>query len=277
MKVDVKIGFVGAGNMAQAIGFGLISAGIAANQLTVSAPSMRNLEVWKKAGVNVTHDNNEVIQSSDVVILSMKPQFFKTAVASFKELPSSKIYVSVLAGITLDSLKKELCTVSGDSQNLKIVRVMPNTPMQVGAGCSVMCANSNATETEVNLVKTIVSVGGICEIVPENMINSISALTGSGPAFIFMVIEALADGAVMRGIPRDLALKLAARMVEGSGRLVAETGKHPGQLKDEVCSPGGTTIVGVKTLESSSIRHAFINAIQATGAKADEMSAMFKK
>lgn len=263
--------------MAKAIGFGLINAGIPADHITVSAPSMRNLEIWKKAGANVTHDNNEVIQKSDVVILSMKPQYFETAVASFTALPSSKIYVSILAGITLDSLQKALSQESSGLTNLKIVRVMPNTPMLVGAGCSVMSANSNTSEAEVNLIKSIISVGGICEIVPENTINSIAALTGSGPAFIFMVIEALADGAVLRGVPRDLALKLAARMVEGSGKLVAETGKHPGQLKDEVCSPGGTTIVGVQKLEQAAVRNAFMSAIQAAGEKSDAIAAMFKK
>ncbi|XP_014277925.1 uncharacterized protein P5cr [Halyomorpha halys] len=270
------IGFIGAGNMAQAIAFGLIDAGaIPGKNVIASAPSMNNLKKFKEKGATVTNDNNQVINTADIIFLSVKPQYLDTAINSLNNIPhETKLYVSILAGIRLETLQEKFQLQCNSKSSYKIIRVLPNTAVLVGAGCSVMAANASTPEEDVSLVKSLMSVGGTCELIPENLINSCSAVCGSGPAFIFMAIEALADGAVLRGVPRDLALKLAAKAVEGAGKLVLSTEKHPGKLKDEVCSPGGTTIVGVHKLEESRLRFGLMDAVRATAERADQLSLM---
>lgn len=236
---------------------------------------MNNLEKFKEKSAIVTHDNNEVIVKSDVIFIAVKPQYLDSAIGSFHDIPhDKKLYVSILAGVKLETIQEKFQLHCHSKNSYKIVRVLPNIAVLVGAGCSVMAANTNTPEEDISLVKSLMSVGGSCELIPENLINSCSAVCGSGPAFIFMAIEALADGAVLRGVPRDLALRLAAKAVEGAGKLILSTEKHPGKLKDEICSPGGTTIVGVHKLEESRLRFGFMDAVRATAERADQLSLM---
>uniref|UniRef100_T1HNJ3 Pyrroline-5-carboxylate reductase n=3 Tax=Rhodnius TaxID=13248 RepID=T1HNJ3_RHOPR len=154
---------------------------------------------------------------------------------------------------------------------------MPNTPCQVGSGCSVMCYDPAVPKEYVDQVKKIMSFTGTCDVIPEHMFDSAAAVCGSGPAYVYMVIESLADGAVRCGVPRNVALKLASQTIIGAGKMVLESGKHPGQLKDEVCSPAGTTIAAVHELEKSGMRCAFMNAVVAATNRSIELSKFLPK
>ncbi|CAH1400255.1 unnamed protein product [Nezara viridula] len=180
------IGFVGAGNMAQAIAFGLIDAGaIPAKNIIASAPSMNNLEKFKEKSAIVTHDNNEVINKSDIIFIAVKPQYLDSAIKSFNNIPhEKKVYVSILAGVRLETIQEKFQLHCDAKNSYKIIRVLPNIAVLVGAGCSVMAANENTPEEDISLVKSLMSVGGSCELIPENLINSCSAVCGSGPAFV---------------------------------------------------------------------------------------------
>nr|CAH7716323.1 unnamed protein product [Callosobruchus chinensis] len=174
--------------------------------------------------------------------------------------PKPKLFVSVLAGVTMEQL--ENCQLEA-----RIIRVMPNTPMMVGEGCTVFSPGPKATEHDIKIVKSILSVSGVCKQVPESLINAVGALSGSGPAFVYLMIEALADGGVKMGIPRAMALEFASQTVLGAAKMVKDTGKHPAELRDEVCSPGGTTITGIHAMERGGVRYvraAYIDYVYST-------------
>ncbi|XP_046396074.1 pyrroline-5-carboxylate reductase 1, mitochondrial-like isoform X2 [Ischnura elegans] len=223
-------------------------------------------------GAATTHDNGKVIEASDIVFLAVKPHILDSALHSIKVQQSyktgTKLFVSVIAGVTLRDLEQKLINIGFHP---RVVRVMPNTPMTVGFGCSVYSGGTKVSPDDLLAVKRLLSAGGVCEEVPENLINSVGALSGSGPAFVYLMIEALSDGAVKMGVPRNMASKFAAQTVLGAAHMVLETGRHPGQLKDEVCSPGGTTIAGIHAMEKAGIRAGLMDAIEAAKKRADQL------
>uniref|UniRef100_A0A1B6MFT9 Pyrroline-5-carboxylate reductase n=2 Tax=Graphocephala atropunctata TaxID=36148 RepID=A0A1B6MFT9_9HEMI len=265
--ITKNVGFVGAGNMSQAIVAGMLDAEIIKpHQISVSAPSENNFKFWKGKGVKTTTVNAEVIRNSDVIILSMKPQHLDEALKSFDRTPNSKLYISILAGISIETLNEKLRThfnyTEAGAEPWRIVRVIPNTPIMVGAGATAYSVSETVKPEDSHLVKTIFSAGGLCESVPERLLNAVGALSGSGPAYVYLMIEALCDGAVKMGLSRALATQLTCQTLLGAAKMVQETGKHPGQLKDEVCSPGGTTITGIHILEQSGVRAALMGAVE---------------
>uniref|UniRef100_M8B0L3 Pyrroline-5-carboxylate reductase n=1 Tax=Aegilops tauschii TaxID=37682 RepID=M8B0L3_AEGTA len=207
-----------------------------------------------------------VVDDSDVIVISVKPQIVKQVLVELKPLLSEeKLLVSIAAGIKM----KDLQDWSGQR---RIIRVMPNTPSAVGQAASVMCLGETATENDENRVKSLFSAIGKVWTAEEKYFDAVTGLSGSGPAYIFLAIEAMADGGVAAGLPRDLALGLAAQTVLGAATMVSETGKHPGQLKDQVTSPAGTTIAGVHELEKGSFRGTLINAVVAATTRCRELS-----
>ena len=254
----MKIGFIGGGNMAGAIIGGMIEKKVyAPQQVMVSgkdAKSLKNLH--NKYGIEITEDNAWVMENSDVVFLSVKPQVLPAVIAEISPMVrENQLFVSIAAGKNISWIEQEF------GKDIRLVRVMPNTPALVGEGCAGLCANANVSETEMALVKAIFDSCGTSYQMPEHLIDVVGAVAGSAPAFVFMFMEAMADAAVAGGMPRDIAYKMASQTVLGSGKLMLETGKHPGELKDMVCSPGGTTICGVKVLEEQGMRSAIMNAI----------------
>jgi len=271
--IKEKIGFIGGGNMAKAICEGIFKKGLAqSSQIYVSGPNIENLTWWQEHKTHVYTENGRVVQEADIIFLAMKPHILPSAIANIHETITapvkSKLFVSVLAGIQLHQLKNVLGPLE---ECARIIRVMPNTPMMVGEGCCAFCPGSKATPHDIQIVKTILEVSGVCKQVPESMIDAIGALSGSGPAYIYLVIEALADAGVKQGIPRAMAIEMAAQTTMGAAKMVLETGKHTAVLRDEVCSPGGTTITGIHALESGGVRGAIMNAVEAATKKSIEL------
>lgn len=209
-------------------------------------------------GICVTADNKEVIESSDKVILSVKPQFYPAVIAEIKDfVREGQIIITIAPGKTLAWLEEQF------GKPVKIVRTMPNTPAMVGEGMTAVCTNEYVTEAELNEVLKILGAFGKTEVISEHLMDVVVSTSGSSPAYVFMMIEAMADAAVADGMPRAQAYKFAAQAVMGSAKMVLETGKHPGELKDMVCSPGGTTIEAVRVLEAKGFRSALIEAMKA--------------
>ncbi|XP_057653197.1 pyrroline-5-carboxylate reductase 3 [Diorhabda carinulata] len=279
-NISQKIGFIGGGNMAKAICEGIVTNGLVTfDQIYVSGPRLKHLGWWIGQGCNTYQENEKVVSEADIIFICVKPHILQTVTSELKstfsrnkEVLPSKLYVSVLAGISLETLNKELESLHG-----RIIRIMPNTSMVVGEGCTLLSPSSSATDADKELVSGIISATGLCKEVPEDYINHLGALTASGSAFIYMVLEALADGAVKMGIPRALATELAAQTILGAGKMARDAGKHTAQLKDEICSPAGTTIQGVHALEKHGIRAAFIEAVEATAKRAVEIEIANKK
>lgn len=272
-KIKCKIGFIGGGNMAKAICEGIVRKGlIPYSHVYVSGPQIKTLQYWEDKGAKITINNGEVAEMADIIFLSVKPHILPAAIAGIYNSGKAqnvinKLFVSILAGVTLGSLENILKGFEGS----RVIRVMPNTPMMVGEGCTVYCPGQQATAEDIANVKKILEVSGICRLVPESMINGVGALAGCGPAFTYLFIEALSDGAVKMGIPREMATNFAAQTVLGAAKMVLETGKHTGTLKDEVCSPGGTTITGIHALEKGGMRSAVMDAIEAATKKSLEL------
>uniref|UniRef100_A0AAG5CRP8 Pyrroline-5-carboxylate reductase n=1 Tax=Anopheles atroparvus TaxID=41427 RepID=A0AAG5CRP8_ANOAO len=273
------VGFIGGGNMAIAIASGLLNKGVLQpDQIYVSATNLVNLQNrWSPLGVtNTTTDNLEVLSKASIVFICVKPQILprlKDAFDSAQSLPNCerKLIVSILAGVTLDRLHKDLAILLPTT----FVRTMPNTPMQVGVGCTVFCQSANSSTYTAPLYEDLqymLSTLGLGFEVQESQINAVTGLAGCGPAYVYEFIEALADGGVKQGIPRAMALQLAAQTVMGAAKTVLDTGKHPAVLKDEVCSPGGATIHGVHALEQGAMRATVMNAVEKATKRASELS-----
>ncbi|WP_071393039.1 pyrroline-5-carboxylate reductase [Bacillus tuaregi] len=258
------IGFVGAGNMGKAMMGGIVKAGIAAPQeivvYDVYLPSLDAVQT--ELGVTTASNEKEVMEKADIVILAVKPNMVADVLNTIKgEVSEDKLIVSIAAGVTLERLSANV------PEKTKIVRVMPNTPALVGEGMSALSCNSYVTKADQEELLKIFNSFGEAEIVSDYLMDVVTGLSGSGPAFVYMFIEALADGAVAEGMSRANAYKFAAQTVLGSAKVVLETGKHPGELKDMVSSPGGTTIAGVKSLENDRFRAAVMNAVVAATEK----------
>ena len=264
-----SIGFIGAGNMASAIIGGIVKSNlINPNKIIASALSDSTLErVSKSFGINTTKNSKEVVKNSDIVFVAVKPNVYDSVLEEVKDfITNDKIIVTIAAGKTIESVENII------GCDKKIVRTMPNTPALVNEGMTAICPNKNINDDELNEVLSIFNSFGKSEIVKESLIDAVIGVSGSSPAYVFMFIEALADGAVRAGMPRQQAYKFASQSVMGSAKMVLESEKHPGELKDMVCSPGGTTIEAVAILEESNMRSSIIKAVTAAVDKSKEMS-----
>ncbi len=262
----MKLGFIGGGNMAYAILRGVVSSKLLSPcDITVNDTNDGALLKFKEQGVNTTCDLDALIEC-DYIIIAVKPQIVPIVLKNIKAEFKDKVFISIAAGISVDKIKDLLCF------DAKVVRIMPNTPSLVGEGMSVLAkATSPVTCDEFKNVEEIFKSIGKTEVLEENMLNAVTSVSGSSPAYVFMMIEAMADAAVRDGIPRDVAYRLAAQSVLGSAKMVLETAKHPGELKDMVCSPKGTTIEAVSELEKSGFRDAIISAMKKCTDKANNM------
>ncbi len=258
--IIVKIGFIGLGNMGSAMIGGMLSKGIADPRDITGADSFQ--EAADKAaetyGIRTTPNNQAAVEFADILILAVKPQILAGVIENIRsEIKKETVIISIVAGKTIDWLEKAF------EKPVKIVRVMPNTPALVGEAISGVCRNESVTDQEMEKCLMILKSFGQAEEVAEHMMDAVVGVGGSSPAYVFMFIEALADGAVAAGMPRNQAYRFAAQSVLGSAKMVLETGKHPGELKDMVCSPGGTTIEAVKVLEEKGMRGAVMAAVEA--------------
>jgi pyrroline-5-carboxylate reductase len=266
---ELKIGFLGCGNMASAMISGLVNSDKypAKNILVFDRKTQTNHDLHKQFGVTAMDSANQLAQQADYLIAAVKPNVLPAILKDLSaDLASNTVVVSVAAGVTLETLSRAL------PNGQKIVRVMPNTPCLVGEGMSSITPNEHVSEDETQTVVEIFSSFGKAEVVSEYLIHSVVGVSGSAPAYIYMLIEAMADAAVLGGMPRAKAYQFAAQAVKGSAEMVLESGQHPGQLKDNVCSPGGTTIEAVAMLEETGFRSSVIQAIQACIAKSEALS-----
>jgi pyrroline-5-carboxylate reductase len=272
--MDKKIGFIGCGKMAQAIIGGLIQANlVSSNNILASARTEETLQkVAEKYGIQVGLHNREVAKKADFLLLAVKPDLHAKVIEEMREsVKEGAVIITIAAGITLDFLE------SSFGKPIKAVRVMPNTPSLVGEGMSVICANDSVSNSELLTVIQLFESFGRVEVMAENLMDAIPAVSGSSPAYVYMFIEALADGAVQQGIAREQAYKLAAQAVLGAAKMVLETGRHPGELKDDVCTPGGATIEAVIALEKYGLRPAVLSAMEACTKKSRELAALKQK
>lgn len=264
----MNIGFIGLGNMARAIIGGLISKGIAEpSSIVGSAPhEQTRTAMVDDFAIQTTASNSEVAKKAEVLILAVKPQMFPEVINEIKDVVRPEtLVVSIAAGLSCARIEQLF------GRPLHLVRCMPNTPALVGAGCTALCANAEATDEDCALVAQLMGSFGRVIVIPERLMDAAGAVGGSSPAFAFMFIEALADGAVAAGMPRAQALEFAAQSLLGSAQLYLETKEHPEALKDKVCSPGGTTIEGVRVLEEGGFRAAAMNAIAACVEKSAQL------
>lgn len=264
----MKIGFIGAGNMAKAMMGGIIDNGIFKKEEVIASDALDvALEAAKEnLGITITKDNKEVAIKSEVIVLSVKPQYYEAVIKEIKDVvDETKLIVTIAPGQTLERLEGLF------GKSLKIVRTMPNTPALVGEGMTAACASEKVTKEELEYVCNILRGFGKVEVVGEHLMDAVVAVSGSSPAYVYMFIEAMADAAVSDGMPRAQAYEFAAQAVMGSAKMVLETGKHPGELKDMVCSPGGTTIEAVRVLEEKGLRSTVFEAMKACTAKAKGM------
>jgi len=262
-----KIGFLGGGNMAEALIRGLLRTHIAADTLLVADPSEeRRRHLAETYAVAVTDDNCVVMTACDLVVLAIKPQLVTEVLAGCSSAwAERKLLVSILAGVSTAALE------SGLPGSPRVVRAMPNLPAVVGAGATAIAGGRGATAADLETARHLFASVGTVQLVAEGQLDAVTGLSGSGPAYIFTVIEALADGGVQEGLPRDVAQALALQTVLGAAQLVKESGEHTAVLRDRVSSPGGTTIAGIKTLEEKGLRAALMEAVASATRRSREL------
>lgn len=270
--MSLQIGFIGGGAMAEAMIGGLLTKGVAAKEsMIVSEPvAARRQYIEETFQVKTTGDSIEVLDGCDVVVIAVKPQVLERVLGdlqagSSRELSAKCLFLSIVAG-------KPLATYAQYLPGARFARVMPNTPSLVGEGASVFVTNELCTDEDACMVETVMGACGIVErVADEKLIDAVTGLSGSGPAYVYLLIEAMSDGGVRMGLPRPTATRLAAQTVMGAGKMVLATGKHTGELKDMVTSPGGTTIAGVHALESGAFRGTVMNAVEAAATRSAEL------
>lgn len=272
MKIDQllqgkKIGFIGGGNMAEAIIRGLLATGMSPDVLTVAEPvTSRKTFLADRYQVTVTGDNTAVATSADVIVLAIKPQMAAAVLSQLSGvIAGAPLVISIMAGVSCGIIEHAL------QREIRVIRVMPNTPALVMAGASALCAGNHATEDDLNLAEALFAqVGTTCRV-DEKLIDAVTGLSGSGPAYVLAFLEALADGGVKNGLSRDIALALAAQTILGTARLYLETNEHPAVLRDKVTSPGGTTIAGLHALEQGCFRATVMGAVEAATMRSKEL------
>lgn len=264
----LRIGFLGSGKMAIALAGGFVAKGV------VSPQQIRACDVVKEAreaftretGIATTDQMREVVANSDILIVAVKPQSMPQLLKDLAPLVTTKhLVVSIAAGIPLQTFGQAL------GADRRLIRVMPNTPCLVGASASGYALGGAATPGDAQTVQKLLSAVGIAVEVPESLLDTVTGLSGSGPAFVYLMIEALSDGGVRMGLPRNTATTLAAQTLLGAAKMVLETGIHPGALKDAVASPGGTTIAGLQALEVGGLRGCLMSAVEAATLRAREL------
>lgn len=263
-----KLGFIGCGNMANAIIGGIIKSGIAGRGDIIGSNATKNgaERTRKESGIEVTLSNAEVVQKAETVFLCVKPQVLDAVLDEIRDAVSKdQLFVTIIAGKTLSYYEKKL----GD--DIKIVRLMPNTPALVGEAMTAAVPDKNVRHEEMEYVTELCGSFGKVEVLPENLFDAVTAVSGSSPAYVFMFIEAMADAGVQGGLPRAAAYRLAAQAVLGSAKMVLESGKHPAELKDMVTSPAGTTIEAVRVLEEKGFRSAVFECVRACAEKSAQM------
>ena len=275
--MDTKIGFLGAGQMATALALGFLkgnnatrnlSGKVTKDRLFASDAVAANGERFATAtGATLCQSNAELYETVDVLFLAVKPQQMENVLDEFSGRADcgQKLFVTIAAGLSLFFFRRHL------GEEARIIRVMPNTPCLVGKGASAFAATQAATQDDIDLVRSLLETVGVVEYVPEYQLDAVTGLSGSGPAFVCMMIEAMSDAGVRMGLPRATATNFAVQTLLGTAEMVQQTGEHPAVLKDRVTSPGGTTIVGVQTLETHGFRAAVIAAIQAATERSIEL------
>jgi len=268
MATQLKIGFLGAGKMATALARGFVRAELVVpRELTASDPfAAARQHFTAEVGAKTFATNLEVAKAAKVLMLATKPDQAAAALAEISgAFGKNHLLISIAAGVTLARLEAAL------PAGARVIRVMPNTPALVGAGASAFALGKNASAADGELAQKLLSAVGVALPVKESLLDAVTGLSGSGPAYVYQFIEALSDGGVAAGLPRDVALKLAAQTVLGAAKMVLETGQHPGVLKDQVTSPGGTTIEGVHELEKGRLRGTVMSAVRAATEKSKKL------
>lgn len=261
----MKVGFIGGGNMASAMIGGILKQKIVcADEVIASTKTEKSRQrVEERYHICTTLDNIQVVENCDILVLAVKPKFYEEVIRQIRDaVRKDQIVVSIAPGKTLEWMEDVF------GRPVKLVRCMPNTPALVGEGMTGVCRNEFLTEEEMKTICAILEGCGKVELVEESLMDAVVSVSGSSPAYVFLFIEAMADAAVADGMPRAQAYRMAAQAVLGSAKMVLETGKHPGELKDMVCSPGGTTIEAVRVLEQKGMRSAVIEAMKACTEKA---------
>ena len=265
-----KIGFIGGGNMAAALIRGLLhSETMAADQIRASDVKAERLaELREKYGIETSTDNDEIVRWADVIVIAVKPQIVDRILAPIAAaLKPGDLVISIAAGVPLEAFESRL------PDEARVIRSMPNTAAMALAAATAISPGAHATEEDVATAKALFEAVGRCVVLDESLLDAVTGLSGSGPAYVMLMIEALADGGVKVGLGRDTALLLAAQTVYGAAKLQLETGEHPGRLKDMVTSPGGTAIAGLHTLESGGLRRTLIDAVECASNRSAELGA----
>lgn len=269
----LKVGFLGGGAMAGALLTGLIGSKVLSERdLYVSDINKERLELLRSSlGINILYENRELVRMSDVIILAVKPAVSLPVLQEVADcFKTGLTFISIVAGVSTASLE------SAAGKSVAVVRVMPNTPALVGEGASAVCAGSKAGRIDLERALAVFNAVGRAVEVPESMMDAVTGLSGSGPAYMFVILEALSDAGVRMGLTRDVARLLAAQTMFGAAKMLLESGKHPGQLKDMVTTPGGTTIEGLYSLERDGLRGALMKAVEAATGKSRELSGVIK-
>lgn len=266
MSFDKTIGFLGYGNMAEALIRGLTQV-VSPDRVGASGPrSERARELSERYGIHTSTDNVELCRHSDVVVLSVKPQILLRVLEQVRShLRPDALVISVAAGVAIATIETEL------PAGMRVIRSMPNTPALVQTGATAIAAGSHATDDDLAVARVIFDAVGITVTLDESQIDAVTGLSGSGPAYVFLILEALADAGVKVGLARRNAQRLAAQTVMGSAKMLLDTDEHPGRLKDMVTSPGGTAIAGLHTLEEGGLRTTLINAVESATRRAREL------
>jgi pyrroline-5-carboxylate reductase len=271
MVTDKKLGFIGAGNMGEALLKGLLKTGAAKPaQLFASARRPERVQELEKAYGIHGGSNNEVARAADVIVLCVKPQILDQVLRAISpDVARDKLVISIAAGVPIAAIERRL------HPPMRIVRAMPNTPATVGAAATAISLGEHATDADLATARTIFDSVGLTVQLEESQLDAVTGLSGSGPAYLFLIIEALADAGVKVGLSRRASLQLAAQTVLGSAKLLIESGQHPGMLKDGVTSPGGTAIAGLHTLEAGGLRNVLMNAVEAATRRSRELGEEF--
>ena len=269
-----KIGFIGGGKMGEALINGILRAGLSpSDKIMVSDVDKKRLQILEKeAGIKTTQDNKKITSDSDIIILAVKPNMMGSVLDELNsEITSKHLIISIAAGIPLSFIESSL------NKGCRAIRVMPNTPCLVGETAAGYALGKKATRNDGKLVGQLLDAVGKSFLLEEKYLDAVTGLSGSGPAFIYVVIEALADGGIKMGLPRDVAITLAAQTAFGAAKMVLESGTHIGQLRDSVTSPGGTTIEGLRALEKGGIRNALIDAVETATKKSKSLGNALSK
>jgi pyrroline-5-carboxylate reductase len=268
MAPQLTFGFIGAGKMATALAAGFIRAGLVSESQVIASDPIEaaRADFAKETGCRTTQSNSEVVHFGKVVVLAVKPGQVAEALSQIRDgFTAEHLLVSIAAGVSLAALE------AGLPAGARVIRVMPNTPALVGASASAFALGRAARKEDSSLAQKLLGTVGLAFELKESLLDAVTGLSGSGPAYVYLIIEALSDGGVAAGLPREVATRLAAQTVLGSGKMVLETGMHPGVLKDMVASPGGTTIEGLCELEKGKLRGTLINAVRAASEKSKKL------